>query len=662
MRGIEQTMQGADEFPGRGTVARPLRGRARAANKKVESRVGLNVVTTEARPNHKSSRGTDALTAPPNATIGSGAPLVAATVPSLVDEFGPSAWRRTELERRDFYHRTREFPRDVSQWRNGVVALIAAAPLGRFPNIPAGATSEAIRAYVDDGISKLRQINEILVALYGDPPSSQRHDENLWGEKHARRILTRIGVFAETGVVERGLDRDDLDGTTSLIPPNLRFAFSSGLKIHGTNVCTERNPKCVDCDLRSFCSDFRDRWATQTEQSDAPVTVDLFCGAGGLTEGFSRAGFRASLVADYDEMSLRTFRFNHPQVRDANVLLCDVRELTAERLRKTLAGRPLDVLVGAPPCQGFSMAGNRSKRTAKTPGVGVRLDERNYLFESFVKLAIELKPRLVLMENVPGMETACVQGRSFTDMATSALEAGGFVTARWKLDAAAFGVPQERTRLFVVASRSKTLPAKPFGEYQTLHHGDFDPDALPQVTFDDATFDLPPIAAGEGLAVRRWSPKADSDRRWRRFLGKFSLVTSPRILFNHTVRYHNERDLELYSLLAPGEDSVHILERGRRDLMRYRSEVFDDKYLRLRGDRPCKTIVSHLAKDGNGYVHPRQDRSISFREAARVQSFHDAYVFCGSPTDQWIQLGNAVPPVFGEAIARSFRDYLSRNK
>ena len=128
------------------------------------------------------------------------------------------------------------------------------------------------------------------------------------------------------------------------------------------------------------------------------------------------------------------------------------------------------------------------------------------------------------------------------------------------------------------------------------------------------------------------------DARFRRYLTKFGIIRSSRILYQHTVRYHNSSDLELYSLLRPGEDSIHALEEHNRpDLMRYRRDVFDDKYARLRGDRPCKTIVAHLAKDGNGYIHPTQVRSLSFREAARVQSFHDGFVFCGSPSEQWIQ-------------------------
>ncbi len=104
-----------------------------------------------------------------------------------------------------------------------------------------------------------------------------------------------------------------------------------------------------------------------------------------------------------------------------------------------------------------------------------------------------------------------------------------------------------------------------------------------------------------------------------------------------------------------------MIERhGRGDLMRYRRDVFDDKYARLRPDQPGKTIVSHLAKDGNSYVHPWQVRSITVREAARVQSFPDDFVFCGSPSDQWIQVGNAVPPALAAAIGRSFKRFLDR--
>jgi len=153
------------------------------------------------------------------------------------------------------------------------------------------------------------------------------------------------------------------------------------------------------------------------------------------------------------------------------------------------------------------------------------------------------------------------------------------------------------------------------------------------------------------------------DARRRRYLGKHNLDRPGPVVYNHFVRYHNERDLELYRVLRPGEDSVHAIEQhGRADLMRYRRDVFDDKYYKLRPDRPSKTIVAHLAKDGNGYVHPGQNRSITVREAARLQSFHDRYVFCGAPTDQWVQVGNAVPPLMAAAIARTLLPLLWRRR
>jgi DNA (cytosine-5)-methyltransferase 1 len=266
------------------------------------------------------------------------------------------------------------------------------------------------------------------------------------------------------------------------------------------------------------------------------------------------------------------------------------------------------------------------------------------------------------MENVPGIQSAKREDISFLEAVARRLEdKGGYRTEVWRLNAAAFGVPQDRIRFFLVASRLPLFPARPAQEYQDFRRPDLDLDALPAVALSEAIFDLPPREAGTGVAIDVANGVPD-DPRVRRYLAKLGIVRQSRILFQHTVRYHNPRDLELYALLRPGEDSIHFLEQhGRSDLMRYRRDVFDDKYARLRGDRPCKTIVAHLAKDGNGYIHPTQVRSLSFREAARVQSFHDEYVFCGSPSDQWVQLGNAVPPALAEAIARSFRRTLERS-
>lgn len=481
-------------------------------------------------------------------------------------------------------------------------------------------------------------------------------------DTHVGRVLSRLGPYRELGLELQGLDHKQLQRVLAdLIPPPLRYSLHVNLVEHGRTVCRAPKPLCESCELRPFCRYYRERESARVMATDSPTVVDLFCGAGGSSEGFGRAGFKVLAAVDIDEMAVRTYRLNHPGVPDDRVICQDIQTLPKGRLKK-LTGTKLDVLVGSPPCQGFSSAGFRSKKTRT--GYRPEEDERNHLWEWMVATALELKPKLFLMENVPGMQSAKREDMSFLEAVGRRLQdEGGYRTEVWRLNAAAFGVPQERIRCFLVASRMPLMPARPAQEYQDLRKPDLDLDALPAVGLCEAIFDLPARDAGAGVGVGAWQPDVPTtDPRLRRYLTKFGILRPSRILFQHTVRYHNPRDLELYALLRPGEDSIHLLEQhGRSDLMRYRRDVFDDKYARLRADRPCKTIVAHLAKDGNGYIHPTQVRSITFREGARVQSFHDGYVFCGSPSDQWVQLGNAVPPVLAEAIARSFRRTLERS-
>jgi DNA (cytosine-5)-methyltransferase 1 len=482
-------------------------------------------------------------------------------------------------------------------------------------------------------------------------------------DTHVGRVLSRLGPYRELGLDLTGLDHKKLQrALADLIPPPLRHSLHVNLVEHGRAVCRSPKPLCGQCELRNFCRFYRGRESARLEAVESPTVLDLFAGGGGLSEGFVRAGFRVLGAVELDEMAARTYRLNHPGVPDDRVLVQDIRTLPKGALRRLVGRRKLDVLAGSPPCQGFSTAGFRSKKTHT--GYRPDADERNYLFEWMVEAALDLKPRLFLMENVPGMQTVRRDDQSFLEDAAAMLrEQGGYRTEIWRLTAAAFGVPQERIRCFLVASRLPLMPARPPEEYQDTRRPDIDLDALPPVTLTEAIFDLPERGAGEGASVEeRDPPDVTTDPRYRRYLSKFGIVRTSRVLYQHTVRYHNPQDLELYALLRPGEDSIHILEQhGRADLMRYRRDVFDDKYARLRGDRPCKTIVAHLAKDGNGYIHPAQVRSISLREAARAQSFHDGYVFCGPPSEQWVQLGNAVPPVLAEAIARSFRRTLERS-
>ena len=475
-------------------------------------------------------------------------------------------------------------------------------------------------------------------------------------DTHVGRVLARLDPYRELG-----LDLDRLDhkqkqvSLADLVPPNLRYSMHVNLIAHGRAVCTSQRPRCEQCEIRKFCGFHRRVRQERRASLDSPTVLDLFSGGGGLSLGFDRAGFRLELALDSDSDALRTLGLNHPELSTDRLLCEDIRELEIKNIRRRLRGRRVDVIVGAPPCQGFSHAGFRS-RASKVRGYRPMGDDRNYLFESMLEVVLALRPKLVLMENVPGMQTARDHGRRFMQVAAQILEEqGGYHTDVWRLNASAFGVPQHRLRYFLVAAATRQVPSPPEAEYVDVQ-GAFDDEALPPICLDEAIGDLPPREAGGGAGVEAWPDgSAATLRNRRRFLTKFGILSESRVIYNHAVRYHNPRDLELYGLLRPGEDSTHAIDTyGRDDLMRYRRDGFQDKYNRLPPDRPSKTIVSHLAKDGNGYIHPTQVRSISIREAARLQSFPDDYVFCGAPADQWVQLGNAVPPLVAEAIARSF--------
>ena len=571
-----------------------------------------------------------------------------------------SGWPLDPRERCDFYHRIRVFPPEVAQWRQRTLEWVV-SDRSRFGAVSERDSVDMIRTKLDDGISHLREVSRLLSILYGSNEQTVASQSSSISPD-ADRVLSRVGIYRELGLSFDGASASQRRRLLAeLIPPNLLQPLQVDLTAHGREVCRTNKMSCGVCEIRNFCSTYRKEQCRRAEKSsELPTAVDLFSGAGGLSEGLTRAGFRVLLALDSDPLALRTYRLNHPTIPDHRILCRDVQTLRPGELRRLLGRERIDLLAGAPPCQGFSHAGFRSKVTRT--GYRVGRDDRNFLFEYMVAAALELRPRMFLMENVPGMQSARKEKLSFLEAAAHMLEErGGFRTAIWRLNASGQGVPQDRLRYFLVASATGELPVPPAEEYQD-HRQDFDVDALPPVTIQEAIFDLPPRAAGEGLAVEACNNAVSrSDLRARRYLIKFRLLSESRLIYNHTVRYHNPRDLELYSLLRPGEDSIHVLERhGRADLMRYRRDVFDDKYARLRGDRPSKTIVAHLAKDGNGYVHPTQVRSISIREAARLQSFRDDYAFCGSPSDQWTQVGNAVPPVLAEKIAGSFLQLLKR--
>src|SRR3569832_2040600 len=302
-------------------------------------------------------------------------------------------------------------------------------------------------------------------------------------DTHVGRVLARQGPYRELGLELRGLDHKQLQSVLAvLVPPILRHSLHVNLVMLGRDVCRAVKPLCAECPARNFCRDYREREVTRIESEERPRTIDLFTGAGGLSEGFHRAGFEVAAAVDMDEIALRTYRLNHPSDRDDRVLCEDITTLDDNVLKRVAGRRRIDVLIGAPPCQGFSHVGSRSKST-KT-GYRVTEDDRNYLYTHMVRLALALRPTLFLMENVQH-------------------------------------------------------PVQPVAPYQDRSARTYDPDALPAVTFDEATFDLPPRLADDGAPVDRWPARnVGQDPRARRYLHRFDLLRRSPLLFNHTVRYH----------------------------------------------------------------------------------------------------------------------------
>ncbi|NKE71337.1 DNA (cytosine-5-)-methyltransferase [Nitrospiraceae bacterium HYJII51-Mn-bac16s-1-B09] len=477
----------------------------------------------------------------------------------------------------------------------------------------------------------------------------------------AIRVLERLEPYSYFGFNLRGVSlREKKILFSDAIPPHLRYSLRVNLAIHGREICKVSKPKCDRCPVNNFCAYFRTVTSTAFMVSRKPTVIDLFCGAGGLSAGFREAGFRTILAVDQDPASIRTFRINHPEVPDNRVICADLRDLRKSEfagVKSLLASETVDVLVGGPPCQGFSRAGWRSRGTGhRYEGTD---DDRNHLYQELVSLLRIMQPKVVLMENVPGIgEVRFGDGTSFQDLARKAMQDFGYKTAIWTLNSAWYGVPQNRIRRVIIGSNLGVPPDRPESEYRIVTDSSDQESLEPAITLLEAIGDLPELAINDGSWVSRY-PTSFANMP-ARFLQRYAVLHPQGLLFSHVTRFQNKKDLERFDTLSPGETYMDLIER-RPDLKNYRTDAFDDKYYRLLPDAPCRTIVAHLRRDGNSFVHPSQLRSLSVREAARIQSFPDNFIFTGSRGSQFEQIGNAVPPLMARAMARTILLHLQKH-
>lgn len=387
--------------------------------------------------------------------------------------------------------------------------------------------------------------------------------------------------------------------------------------------------------------------------------IDLFAGCGGLSEGFYMEDFEALAHVEIDHVACKTLktRMVHYGYDNANESVLE-EDITSpdmiNKIEEVLKDRPVDVIIGGPPCQSFSSLGRAKDSNS------MKNDPRNYLFESYVRILNHFKPKFFVFENVMGLLTATLKGKHIVETIKRKLKENYHIHLDI-LNSVNYGVPQIRKRVIIVGARNDirlnikdvcaSIEKTHYGpEMSETERGDL----KKFVTVRDAIEELPDLKPGKGQKEVEFKSKRDND-----FLKKINSENDT-ILRDHVARNHNEKDIERYVAMSKNHWTFQELLQHRPDLNHEKQRVFGNSYAVQWWDLPSKTIIAHLYKDGNQFIHPdyKQGRTFTVREAARIQSFPDNFVFEGARTDQYKQIGNAVPPLLANAIAKALKQQL----
>lgn len=390
-------------------------------------------------------------------------------------------------------------------------------------------------------------------------------------------------------------------------------------------------------------------------KSNKPKMVDFFAGAGGLSCGFTQAGFRVCFANDFEDVCVRTYRYNHPELPSENVLKEDIRKIV-DKIDDYIK-EDIDIVVGGPPCQSFSSANQRR----------VIDDPRNVLYKYYIEAIKKICPKFVLMENVKGMLS--VADQVVEDYKSIKIKRDDKVytydVSYRLLNSMNFGVAQSRERLIYLAVRNDVVSSKKVTPEIIFKKIEKACEKNPHYNLQSALEFIKPLDAprikgmtevddektGMKIGINTYDSCGNS------YLKSINSGRNLPYVFNHKARYCSDVNYEIFKRLDQGEDST---SPKIADIMPYarRNGIFKDKYFKLYADRPCRTITAHLRMDCLSHIHPYQIRSLTPREAARVQSFPDDYLFLGAYLKTYMQIGNAVPVLMAQKIAKIIKQYI----
>lgn len=346
-----------------------------------------------------------------------------------------------------------------------------------------------------------------------------------------------------------------------------------------------------------------------------PTVIDLFAGVGGLSLGFEMQGFHVVLANEYDESIAMAYIENH---KNTKMVIGDITKLNLEEVFGSLIGK-VDVIIGGPPCQGFSQKGQRKSV----------FDPRNFLFKYYVAVVKLIKPRYFVMENVPNLLTA--DGGFFRREIVELFNQLGYYLEYGVLNASDYGVPQNRRRAVIIGKLGNKAPLLPKPLEKV-------------VTIWDAISDLAYLESGEGAEEQQYKNPAYT--QYQRFMRQDS-----KCLYNHISTKHSKLALERLSMIPPNAGKEVLPEEHLT------KSIYSGTWTRMRKEEVSVTITTRFDTPSSGkFTHPFLNRAITVREAARLQSFPDTFRFIGNKGSQMKQVGNAVPPLLSAAIANVIKN------